>query len=245
MKTRSRAQPLLAFVERFGDVVPYVHQSFSWDCGLACVEMALRSRGISAGVDELHKLCATDSVWSIDISYLLHHYGLHQVYLTTTKGVRAEYGGQEFYRLQLRVDTERVNQLFNRAEAEGIHVVQRTVDMAEIVHEVEHKKSLVLVLVDKRLLKCGLCDDSTETGLVGRTRCGTTQAPGFLGHYILLYAYDKDLDAFLMKDPAANSRTCVVPGAVLERARKAFGTDEDIIFVGRRVSANDAAATQA
>lgn len=33
-------------VRRCSPALPYVRQSFSWDCGLACVEMALSSRGL-------------------------------------------------------------------------------------------------------------------------------------------------------------------------------------------------------
>lgn len=40
-------EPLHSFIQTHSDSVPYVGQSFSWDCGLACVEMALRARGVS------------------------------------------------------------------------------------------------------------------------------------------------------------------------------------------------------
>ncbi|CDF40806.1 unnamed protein product [Chondrus crispus] len=33
------------FIHTHQGTVPHVPQSYSWDCGLACVEMALRARG--------------------------------------------------------------------------------------------------------------------------------------------------------------------------------------------------------
>lgn len=52
------------------------------------------------------------------------------------------------------------------------------------------------------------------------------------GHYIVLCGYDLQSDAFAVKDPAADLPTVSVPSAVLEAARKTFGTDEDTILVG-------------
>lgn len=48
----------------------------------------------------------------------------------------------------------------------------------------------------------------------------------------MLCGYDLESDTFAVKDPAADLATVSVPSAVLEAARKTFGTDEDIILVG-------------
>ena len=34
------------FIDNHTETVPYITQSYSWDCGLACAEMALRARGV-------------------------------------------------------------------------------------------------------------------------------------------------------------------------------------------------------
>uniref|UniRef100_A0A452Z8I7 Guanylyl cyclase n=1 Tax=Aegilops tauschii subsp. strangulata TaxID=200361 RepID=A0A452Z8I7_AEGTS len=41
--------------------VPHVQQAFTWDCGLACVLMVLRTLGLDCchGIAELEKLCRT------------------------------------------------------------------------------------------------------------------------------------------------------------------------------------------
>jgi Guanylylate cyclase len=236
MHTRGRDVSLDAFVMRHKNDVPYVRQSFAWDCGLACAEMALRARGVSVTVSDLRKLCETDSIWSIDISYLLHRFGVLLTFFTVTRGVRVEYRKQEFYRKQLPEDTKRVTALFENAERRGVHVVEQSVDLRDIVQAVVNDNKIVLVLLDKRLLSCTLCDRR-------RSNCVQAQQPehfgentratsGFLGHYVLLYAYDAKVDKFLMKDPASMCDACVISANVLESARKAFGTDQDIIFIG-------------
>lgn len=146
------------------------------------------------------------------------------------KGVRPEYRKQEFYKKQLPEDTKRVNQLFHNAEKQQVRVVQRSVLLFEIQSAVMERNELVLVLLDKRVLRCFNCD---KNGHTGRSILSSRHSPGFLGHYVLLYAYHPASEMFLMKDPAALRDTCVISAETLENARHAFGTDQDIIFIGQ------------
>jgi Guanylylate cyclase len=229
------------FVARHASDVTYVRQRFQWDCGLACAEMALRARGIVEGtsIGDLRRLCDTDSIWTIDLAYLLWHFGVEISFSTLTKGVRAEYEAQPFYRNHFPEDAKRVTELFRQSSKLGINVVQQSIDNAEIVRSVRDDNALILVLTDKRLLRCPLCDgrppaidggQPAPTALNVRSRMANSS---FLGHYVILYAYDETMDAFLMKDPASLRDTCVVTSDTLESARSAFGTDSDIIFIGR------------
>lgn len=174
-------------------------------------------------------MCATDSVWSIDIAYLLRCYHINATFFTVTKGVRPEYRKQEFYKKQLPEDTKRVNELFRNAERDGVPVVQRPILLSEICNAIQHDNMLVLILMDKKFLKCSICDRS---GLLSRGLFSTRSSSGFLGHYVLLYAYNPVTDKFLMKDPAALRETCVISADVLQEARLAFGTDQDVLFIG-------------
>lgn len=176
----------------------------------------------------MRNACSTDSVWSIDIAYLLRYFRLSSTFFTVIRGVRPEYRKQEFYRKQISEDTRRVNQLFESADRESVHVVQRPVLLSEIQRAVSEDNNLVLVLLDKRLLKCAFCDCSP---VQTRSFFSNRSTPGFLGHYVLLYAHHPASDKFLMKDPAAPCETCVISSDTLEEARLAFGTDQDIIFI--------------
>lgn len=208
-------------------------------------------------IRELRKLCPTDSVWSIDLAYLLHHFRLRTLYFTATRGVRPEYGDEEFYREQFPQDTKRVNRLFAQAERKGVRVIERTVSLQDIRRAVD-TGTLAIILLDKRLLRCAFCErgrrvngvdvvgrGSDVTRVVGRTATSgdigpassslstqTRQALGFLGHYVVVYAYCAQEDVFLIKDPAVLRDTCVVASGALDEARMAFGTDQDVLFVG-------------
>lgn len=221
------------FIQQHNASVPYVSQSYSWDCGLACVQMALRAKGNEENVtySDLRRQCTTDSIWSIDIAYLLKYFRLQSVYYTVMKGVRPEYREQEFYRTQISDDTKRVNQLFQNAEQNGVVVIQSHVSLSHI-RRVVSNGMLALTLMDKRLLKCCLCD-RVEHSRGTKRSIGSDQA-GFVGHYVLLYGYFAPADVYLIKDPAARRETCVISADVLQEARLAFGTDQDILFIDSR-----------
>lgn len=122
-----------------------------------------------------------------------------------------------------------MNELFQSATRDGVQVVQRTVSLSEIREAVLEQKHLIIVLLDKRLLKCAICDRSEPPVMLSSS---AMQELGFLGHYVLLYAYDPRTDMFLMKDPATECETCTISGNNLEESRVTFGTDQDIIFIG-------------
>ena len=146
------------------------------------------------------------------------------------KGVRPEYGKQEFYRRQVSEDTSRVNRLFADAEKNLVKVVQKAVSLNDIRLAVHQDGMLILVLVDKHLLRCCMCERSGF--FLNDRRIRAQSSSGFLGHYVLLYAYDPNTDTFLMKDPASFAKTCAISAQVLEEARTAFGTDQDVLFIG-------------
>lgn len=51
-EARSKDDSMKEFIQLHRPRVPYISQSYSWDCGLACVEMALRARGVKQVSDE-------------------------------------------------------------------------------------------------------------------------------------------------------------------------------------------------
>jgi hypothetical protein len=58
-----------------------------------------------------------------------------------------------------------------------------------------------------------------------------TPFSSYSGHYIVLVGYEAATDEYVYRDPASSSARCLVTAHGLERARRAVGTDEDIIFV--------------
>ncbi|TPX34067.1 hypothetical protein SmJEL517_g03252 [Synchytrium microbalum] len=53
----------------------------------------------------------------------------------------------------------------------------------------------------------------------------------FVGHYVVLVAYDQERDLFWYRDPGTAAELCCIKSQVLEEARGASGTDWDAIVV--------------
>lgn len=196
----------------------HIHQGQRWDCGLACVAMVLSLFAPPPSLEELQRLCGTTSVWSIDLAHLLSRCGVPDPVLCTTfAGVRPDYNNETFYAPHMATDTARVTQLFETAAAAGVNVVCISVTAVELRWALSVGGYVAIALVDKTIL---LAPNPIES----------LRKSSYTGHYVLLYGYDNDTDSILIRDPAAPG-TERLSATRLEAARKAHGTDEDLVFV--------------
>lgn len=217
--------------------VPHVRQCFNWDCGLACVLMILRALGACRqSFTTLRTLCPTTSIWSIDLAHLLRQFGLHVTFYTVTIGANPHYANEKFYMETMQEDEHRVRRLFQDAAPAGIHVEQRSVRVDELQQLLLSGLWLVLALVDKRQLVWAESGSrrgpswGTSAEVAINQAVGTVD-PVYTGHYIVLCGYCSQTDCFYAKDPAAEAETVSLPSGVVEVARRAFGTDEDLLLV--------------
>uniref|UniRef100_A0A8C5IZ46 Guanylyl cyclase domain containing 1 n=1 Tax=Junco hyemalis TaxID=40217 RepID=A0A8C5IZ46_JUNHY len=99
--------------------VPVIQQLYHWDCGLACSRMVLQYLN-HLDNDEFQKaiqdLQLTKSIWTIDLAYLMRHFGVKHKFCTQTLGVDKGYKNQSFYRKHFDTEENRVNQLFAQAK---------------------------------------------------------------------------------------------------------------------------------
>ena len=190
-------------------------------------------------IKSIQRAVGTTSVWTIDIAYVLRRCGIECIFCTKTVGVDPNYLAISFYRGELHDDTERVNHLFAKAAMCGVRVVRGTISAEDIGAFLSHGRGAlgtstalraVIVLVDLRYLTC--------------KRCLFKRNPfrfAFAGHYILVTRCavvpgDSSLSPkrdFYYRDPASSmsARECVISSADFDRARKSYGTDEDILLL--------------
>jgi hypothetical protein len=206
--------------------VVFVQQRHTWDCGLACAAMILSLfYRPSPSLESLQTLCGTQSVWTIDLAYLLRRCFHAPITLTTTYiGLNPAYKEEKFYEKHIDKDHTRVSELFKTAESNKITVLERSVSAVGLKIAVSSGKFLVVVLVDK--------------GKLGNIAHTATEITGYIGHFILIHGYDCITDSYFIKDPATidlvaaqGSEQHKVSTAQLEVARLAHGTDEDILFI--------------
>jgi len=217
--------------------VPHVRQAFNWDCGIACVLMIVRSLGLKhVDLRYLRDVCGTTSIWTIDLAHLLRHFDLRVKFYTVTLGANPAYADEKFYKEHMHEDEVRVHRLFSLAGEVGVEVNHRSLRLDELAEVCASPQHLVLILVDKRVLQQGSLPGSegkgaTATSLLCCGMLGNLGNSDYVGHYVVLSDYDSATREFWVKDPASRETTTFVKDTTLEKARKSFGTDEDLIVV--------------
>jgi len=200
-----------------GAIVRHKRQSTSSDCGLACTEMVLTALGLEGeecSCAALRSRLGSDSIWTIDLAYLLADYGVVCEYYSATCDVDVStYSSTDFYAESLAADTWRVRLLFANAQAEGVRVSKRQLGHADVWNLLRADENLVIALVDAQELR------------------SATRRRGFAGHYVLVTGVDEARDGFYFKDPGHADETSFISSAQFERARTAVGTDEDLLLI--------------
>ncbi|KAG4181424.1 hypothetical protein ERO13_A10G226300v2 [Gossypium hirsutum] len=213
--------------------VPHVNQLFSWDCGLACVLMALTTIGVNdCSIENLAELCCTTSIWTVDLAYLLQKFSVRFSYYTVTFGANPNYSGETYYKEQLPNDLVRVDTLFKKAVEAGINIGCRSISGEEISCWILSGKYIAIALVDQyklssaEILHCSQSwmEDVIIPGFQGND-------VGYTGHYVVICGYDSETDEFEIRDPASSREHDRVSSKCLEEARKSFGTDEDLLLI--------------
>ncbi|OMO76381.1 Guanylyl cyclase [Corchorus olitorius] len=243
---REAVLPRSYFVE-----VPHINQLYSWDCGLACVLMALTTIGINDyNIQNLAELCCTNSIWTVDLAYLLQKFSVRFSYYTVTFGANPNYSGETYYKViglfticivmminvniiefllgpkfeeQLPTDLVRVDTLFQKAVEAGINIRCRSISGEEMSRWMLSGKYIVIALVDQYKLSHSWVGDVIVPGLYGSD-------VEYTGHYVIICGYDADADEFEIRDPASSRKHSRVSSKCLEQARKSFGTDEDLLL---------------
>ncbi|KAF6161055.1 hypothetical protein GIB67_007696 [Kingdonia uniflora] len=143
------ALPRSYFVE-----VPHIAQLCSWDCGLACVLMVLRTVGVEhCDIQALREICSTTSIWTVDLAYLLQKFSISFSFFTVTLGVNPDFSVETFYKEQLQHDLGRVDRLFQKALEAGINIQCRSISGQELSFLILSGNYIAIALVDQDKFK--------------------------------------------------------------------------------------------
>ncbi|XP_065082601.1 protein GUCD1 [Ochlerotatus camptorhynchus] len=220
-------ETLPAFVEH-----PLVHfrQRYEWDCGLSCILMLLGHNEKRNFLDNFKHICHTggfgESTWTIDLCYVLKDFGVKHKYITTTFGANPSHLGKEYYKC-FNTDEMRVNEKFANASSRGIPIETKSMSHQFLQEHLANHGNIIL-LTNASLLYCDLCKTNKLSKEL-RSCLGLKAA--YMGHYIILCGYDQRIRKFIYRNPAFKDRVCFMSYEAMDKARKANGTDEDIILL--------------
>ncbi|KAI7872177.1 Guanylyl cyclase [Spinellus fusiger] len=220
--------------------VCHILQNSEWDCGIACVAMVLQGVDVQCTLSDLSMQCALESLWTIDLVFLLHnHFQGHFNYYTSYLGCRKEYQLDKFYQQNFDEDEKRVTKLFAIAKHQSISIVQRVISLDELKNFLHCQGYVAILLVNARLLKCQKCQYYKEKqGSDVSAYKGFDAFPAekmkdynYIGHFVCLIGYDPTEDVFYYRDPSVIYSYCTVSAKTLDMARRAKETDHDCIVI--------------
>ena len=164
------------------------------------------------------------------------------IMVTTALGVEPSYSQLSFYADSLDNDTKRVKERFQCLN--DTHIIKGSLNIAHLKRLLNSQRILLLILVDQRYLRIDNNGRSRTKGTSDQINKSDTfsaqednhvvtikDPTGYLGHYIIIHRYDEESDLFYYKDPNVLQPCSRISADRLEVARKAFGTDEDIIII--------------
>ncbi|XP_070132133.1 protein GUCD1 isoform X1 [Equus przewalskii] len=180
----------------------------------------------------LQELRLTRSIWTIDLAYLMRHFGVRHRFCTQTLGVDKGYKNQSFYRKHFDTEETRVNQLFAQAKACKVLVEKCAVSVQDIQEHLA-QGHVAIVLVNSGVLHCDLCSSPVKYCCFAPSghHC-FCRTPDYQGHFIVLRGYNRATSCIFYNNPAyADPGMCSTSISNFEEARTSYGTDEDILFV--------------
>ena len=201
--------------------VPFYKQESKFDCGPTALKMALDFLGSKHSKEEIFDLVDSDRsgvTWTIGIAKTSAQLGFTTELYTTSLGFNPENYRLEFYQKHADAPSSTSEKL-ERLKAEAVRfkvkMEEKSIGLKEILSKIS-KDCIPIVLLDwSKIL-------------------GTEK---FIGHFVPIVGYDEShvyIHNQGLKDPAPY---LPIERGLFEEARKAHGTDEDIVFIRRKSGA--------
>jgi hypothetical protein len=213
-------------------ILPVTHfkQTSTWDCGVTCLRMLndyyhLDLLKFNQLLDSYE---CNQSTWTIDLLHLLHQLDIQAVLYTITIGCSTDYENVPYYETLIFKDRERVEKLFVEKKD---NVKMGSIEWIDLKNHLIEQRAPCLVLIDASKLECCTCKKTNFNRLIGKF-IPLISSSSYQGHYILVIGYTttKENEFIRYVDPNKNDGFCTTTIENFDLARKAFGTDEDVIF---------------
>lgn len=206
--------------------VQHEQQISDWDCGITCLKMLIQhyQRDLNKFNTLVRNYDCNQSTWTVDLLHLLKESLISARFNTITYGCSTEYDSMPYYQSAIKTDRPRVEDLFVRYK-DFIDIKSNSLD--DIMKHLDRYQRPCLVLIDASKLRCSTCQQSIVNRFISFISSSSYQ-----GHYVLVIGYKSDTDQRIIyyADPGQRENVCSADFDNFEEARKAEGTDEDMIF---------------
>jgi len=197
--------------------VPFYIQGHN-ECGPASLQMALEYFGMKKEREEIKKLLdseSTGATWTVNLAKAAAELGFKVEFYTTKLGVNTENFKLDYYKKETDGQNsaeEKLKKIISECIKLNVKLEEKSLDIKEITSKV-NENCIAIALI--------------EWGkIIGINR--------YIGHIVPIIGYDEE-NIYIHqpgpKDPEANF---AISHDLFDKARKALGTDEDLVFIHRK-----------
>ncbi len=159
------------------------------------------------------------------------------LFCSTNFGVEKSYNSLEYYQENFTSDELRIQNHFRRAHEQNLPLLQTSHLSLQVLAEVISRKGVVaIVLLDNNILRNTFTSDSYSGHYV--ILCGISSDEDDIQYAHVNYPDEDDCTphfdfCIVMKNPASWKEVEYVTPSIFEKAWRARGTDEDVIFISK------------
>lgn len=159
------------------------------------------------------------------------------LFCSTKLGVDESYNNLEYYKDAFSKDEKRVNNLLDIAQKQKLPLLETSNISFEVLVDVISKEGVVaIVLVDNRILKYSTIHTSSYSGHYV-VLCGISRDENDI-NYAQMQSPEENDNArrdfcMVLKNPGSWKEVEFVTPSIFEKAWRAKGTDEDVIFLAK------------
>ncbi|ODM91603.1 Protein GUCD1 [Orchesella cincta] len=211
--------------------VPHVQQQHEWDCGIASVAMTVSNQIAKGNLETVVTKLKNEPnegfgqrPWTIDLCHILSLLNVSYKYFTASGAdVNPNLYKLQYYTKSFKQDESRVRALLSNSKLQA-DIWEGSLNSLEFVQCL--KRGPLIVLVDANKLEC-----KRHQSLRWRPKFCWNWNTSFLGHYIVIIGHSPKTNVIYYRNPSVTNRICETSLQILNEARLAIGTDEDIILV--------------
>ena len=198
--------------------VPFYKQESKNDCGPTALQMVIEYLGEPHPREELMGLVNSDKsgvTWTLGLAKAVAEIGFKTEFYTTCLGFNAKNYQLEYYQKEADDSSsshQKLEKLRRDSHKLGVQMAEKSLSLKELLSKIS-KNCIPIILLDWSKIK------------------GTSE---FIGHFVPIVGYDKE-NVYVHNQGFHNTQAFLpIRRELFEEARKAKGTDEDIVYIYRK-----------
>lgn len=197
--------------------VPFFKQTTPLNCGPVALKMILAYFGENIELNILEEKTGIKegkAIYTIQIATAAASLGYKTEFFSKHILFNEENLKQDFYKKYSEMDLEQSKKWIKEAKKSGVDIQEKTLSLKKILTLIK-KDSLPIVLLDWNIIK-------------------NRREKGYQGHFVPIVGYDTK-NVYVHNHGLTETQGFLpIPIDIFDKARKAEGTDEDIIIIHKK-----------